>query len=97
MIFYLKKHLCGGDLVLIISDSQLLVRQLKGEYKVKNSELKPLHRLARSLLSDVAHNIVHVLREENKEADALANEGLDKKRKPPQQFLDLLQQNEIPI
>lgn len=96
-IFYLKRHVCKGDLVLIVSDSQLLVRQMKGEYKVKNTELKPLNKLARSLLRDVAHNVVHVLREENKEADALANEGLDKKRKPPQQFLDLLQQNKISI
>ena len=96
-LFYLKRHLCEGDLVLIVSDSQLLVRQLKGEYKVKNAKLKPLHGLAKSLLCDVAYNAVHVLREENKEADALANEGIDKKRKPPQKFLDLLQHNEIPI
>ncbi len=96
-VFYLKKHLCPGDLVLIISDSQLLVRQLKGEYKVRKAELKPLHSLARELLNAVPYNVVHVLREENKEADALANNGIDKKRKLPQQFLDLLQDREIPI
>ena len=89
-IFYLQKHFCKGDLVLIVSDSQLLVRQLKGEYKVKNVKLKPLHALAHAMLVDIAYNIVHVLREENKEADALANKGIDKKYKLPQHFLDLL-------
>jgi len=96
-LFFLKKHICNGDLVLIISDSQLLVRQLLGEYKVKKEELKPMHRCAKDFLKDIAHNIVHVLREENVQADALANLGIDKKRKPPAQFLNLLQQYEIPI
>jgi len=96
-LFYLKNHICRGDLVLVISDSQLLVRQLQGEYKVKNQELKPLHGLARHLLSGIAYNVVHVLREENVEADKLANRGVDKKKKPPAPFLDLLRSHEIPL
>ncbi len=96
-IFYLKKHVCEGDLVVIVSDSQLLVRQVQGAYQVKNAELKMLHGLAKILLSDLMFNIVHVLREENKDADALANQGIDKKRKPPQSFLDFLQQNNVSI
>lgn len=96
-IFYLKKHVCEGDLVVIVSDSQLLVRQVQGAYQVKNAELKMLHGLAHKLLSGLTYNIVHVLREENKEADALANQGIDKNRKPPQSFLDFLQHNNITI
>ena len=96
-LFFLKKHLCKGDLVLIISDSQLLVRQLQGQYRVKNVELKPMHRLAKDFLQDVSHNVVHVLREENVQADALANLGIDKKRKPPTEFLNVLRDYEIPI
>jgi len=96
-LFYLKKHLCNGDLLLVVSDSQLLVRQLQGKYKVKHPHLKPLYKLACFLLDDIAYNVVHVLREENTEADALANQGVDKKRKPPALFLDLLRKHEIPI
>jgi ribonuclease HI len=92
-VFYLKKHWCEGDLLVIVSDSQLLVRQVQGAYRVKNAELKMLHELAKILVSDLMYNIVHVLREENKEADALANQGIDKKKKPPQSFLDFLQQH----
>lgn len=96
-IFYLKKHLCGGDFVVIVSDSQLLVRQVQGAYRVKNAELKLLHELATTQLGDFMYNIVHVLREENKEADALANQGIDKKRKVPQSFLDSIQRYNIVI
>jgi len=96
-IFYLKKHLCKDDLVVIVSDSQLLVRQIKGEYKVKNPDLKQLHSYAREMLKDITYNIVHVLREENKEADALANQGIDKKRKLPSKFLDQLRERNISI
>lgn len=96
-VFFLKQNLCKGDLVLIVSDSQLLVRQLKGEYKVKKPQLKPMHACAQDLLKDVAYNVVHVLREENEQADALANRGIDKKIKLPEQFLNLLNDYEIVV
>jgi len=95
--FFLKKYICKGDFVLIVSDSQLLVRQLKGEYRVRKAELKPMHQCAKDLLADITYTIVHVLREENEQADALANRGVDKKKKPPKQFLNVLQDYEIPI
>ena len=59
-------------------DSQLLVKQVTGEYRVKASHLKPLQRQAVKLLTrfDEA-TIVHVRRELNSVADALANEALD--------------------
>lgn len=59
-------------------DSELIVRQLQGVYKVKNQGLKGLHAQARHLLSSFAEvEFVHVPREENRDADALANEAMD--------------------
>lgn len=59
-------------------DSQLLVRQVLGEYRVKAPNLKPLHRKAVGLLTRFDHaRIVHIPREENTLADGLANDALD--------------------
>jgi queuosine biosynthesis protein QueD len=59
-------------------DSELVVRQLSGRYKVKDEKLKPLHRAAVELIDAFeAVEIVHVPRERNEHADALANEAID--------------------
>ena len=64
--------------ILFKSDSELMVKQIKGEYKVKNEQLKLLFTEAQSLLKKLPDwKIVHVPREENKEADLLANKGVD--------------------
>lgn len=88
-----KKPYC----ISIISDSQLLVRQLKGEYKVRNAQLIPLHALAKDMISEWGAQIFHVLRIENEEADAMANYGIDKKKKLPTEFLTMLNKYEISI
>ncbi|MBZ5681391.1 MAG: ribonuclease HI family protein [Acidobacteriia bacterium] len=63
----------------LISDSELLVRQIKGIYKVKNPTLKDLHARAKELISQLDwFSIGHALREHNQEADRLANEAMDK-------------------
>src|SRR5438552_15283123 len=63
----------------LISDSELLVRQIKGIYKVKNSVLRDLHARAKELIAKLEwFSIKHVLRGENSEADQLANEAMDK-------------------
>jgi len=90
-IFCLKKHICKDDIVMIISDSQLLVRQMLGKYKVKNPALRPLFQLSKQLLSGINYNIAHVLRHENTEADKMANVGVDKGKQVPQNFRDMLQ------
>lgn len=61
------------------SDSELLIKQLKGEYKVKSETIKPLHTEIKNLLHSHKLNVQfkHVRREFNKEADRLANEALD--------------------
>jgi len=59
-------------------DSELVVRQLNGRYKVKEPRLQSLHGQATMLLNAVpSHTIRHVPRKENARADALANEALD--------------------
>ena len=93
--YYLKQHIESDDHVDIISDSQLLVRQFKGEYKVKHPELKPLHLLAKHLLQDITYSISHIMREHNEIADEMANKGIDEKKKLPTEFLTLLKQHDI--
>ena len=71
-----KKRIC------VQSDSQLLVRQLNGEYRVKDEKLKALFQKAMSLLRQFdAYRILHVPRELNKLADRLANKGIDEANK----------------
>ncbi len=64
--------------ILFKSDSELMVKQIKGEYKVKNPQLKLLFTEVQSLLKKLPNwKIMHVRREENSEADLLANKGID--------------------
>jgi ribonuclease HI len=60
------------------SDSELLVKQMRGEYRVKNPGLLPLYEDARSLMRRIGKvTFEHVRREFNKDADRLANEAMD--------------------
>jgi len=62
----------------IRSDSELLVKQMKGEYRVKNPGLQPLYDEARALARQIGRvTFEHVRREFNKDADRLANEAMD--------------------
>jgi len=64
-------------------DSELVVRQLNGQYKVKEPRLQALHGQATMLLNLFPrHSIRHVRREQNKRADELANEALDAEAEP---------------
>jgi len=67
----------GADRVDIRSDSQLVVRQLNGRYRVKKASLRPLYLEVHKLLSQFqGFTITYIPREQNKEADALANKAL---------------------
>jgi ribonuclease HI len=69
----------GPKALKVISDSELLVRQIKGIYKVKNPVLRDLHARAKELISQLDwFSIGHALREHNQEADRLANEAMDR-------------------
>jgi ribonuclease HI len=62
------------------SDSELVVRQMNGAYRVKHPDMVPLHREATALLGRFARvRLTHVRREQNREADRLANRALDEK------------------
>ena len=66
--------------IVVYSDSELMVRQLNGIYKVKNEWLLPLYKEAKKLISNFGDFIIeHIPREKNKEADALANRAVDRK------------------
>jgi ribonuclease HI len=68
----------GGRSIEIFLDSQLIVRQIQGLYKVKSSHLQPLFAKAQELLSTFEnYEIRHIPREENKRADQLANQGIN--------------------
>lgn len=68
----------GVRAVKIYSDSELLVKQIKGEYKVKSPALLEIYREAKDLIRKLnSFQIRHVMREQNREADRLANKAMD--------------------
>ena len=68
----------GADEVLLRSDSQLMINQMTGRYRVKTPHLQPLHRQVRDLVRAFARvEFEHVPRERNAHADRLANKGVD--------------------
>jgi ribonuclease HI len=68
----------GATELDLVGDSELVVKQVRGEYKVKNADLKPLHAEVGAALAGVGSwSIRHVRREHNAEADRLVNEALD--------------------
>jgi ribonuclease HI len=65
----------------VLSDSELMVRQMNSVYKVRSPELRPMYEQARALAGKLKRfRIEHVRREQNAEADRLANEAMDRKR-----------------
>ena len=73
---YAREH--GHQKLRIRSDSELLVKQMRGEYRVKHPGLQPLHQEARTLAGGFERIVYeHVRREQNKDADRLANLAMD--------------------
>ncbi len=70
----------GACKVKLRADSELLVKQVNGLYKVKNEGLKPLYARLKELIAKIASvEVEYIPRERNKEADALANKAIDEK------------------
>jgi formyltetrahydrofolate-dependent phosphoribosylglycinamide formyltransferase len=68
----------GVEQLTVFSDSELLVRQINGQYKVKSEQIRPLFQQAINLLGRFAKwKVKHIPREKNKEADKLVNQALD--------------------
>src|SRR3990167_6956771 len=96
-ILIVKEDLEKDDVLEIISDSELLVKQMKKSYRVKKPELQKLFNVVQNLLKDINFKINHVLRAHNKEADELANEAIDKRSKIPNDLLLELNSYDITI
>ncbi len=74
---YTLRH--GFKALKVISDSELMVKQINGEYKVSNPTLKELHARAMKMIDQLNYfEVKHVLREKNREADRLANLAMDR-------------------
>jgi ribonuclease HI len=70
----------GARQVRVFSDSELVVKQIDGRYRVKHPDMQPLHGEAKALLRKFEKaSVSHVRREQNKDADRLANRALDEK------------------
>lgn len=73
-----KAQELGATEIEVRADSELMVRQLNGQYKVKNEALIPVYQEAKKYLLGFAKwTIKHIPREQNKQADALANQAID--------------------
>jgi ribonuclease HI len=73
---YALQHGCRA--LRVYSDSELMVKQIKGIYKVRNEGLRPLYERAQRLMLELEDfRIEHVRREQNRDADRLANQAMD--------------------
>ena len=69
----------GYSRLKVVSDSELMVKQIKGQYRVNSPELRPLYEEAKRRIAQLdSFQIQHVLREKNKQADRLANLAMDR-------------------
>ena len=68
----------GYPCLRVLTDSELMARQISGEYKVRSPDLRPLHDKAQAMIARLeSFSIRHVYREHNREADRLANKAMD--------------------
>lgn len=94
-ILIVREHVMPNEQILIYGDSQLLIQQMKGLYRVKNPGLQHLFRVAHMLSSTMNVKFEHILRSENKEADAAANHGIDAHVPVPDQYKQVLHEYHI--
>jgi ribonuclease HI len=94
-VFFIEQYAKKGDSILIYSDSQLLVRQMLGMYVVRDATLKKMKQIAQEMLVGYNVKFCHVYREQNQQADLLANRGIDKKTPLPKKFLDIMKRHGI--
>ncbi|RXH57738.1 reverse transcriptase-like protein [Granulicella sibirica] len=79
---YALEH--GHARLRVVSDSELMVKQIQGKYQVKSPDLKPLYEEAKRRIAKLdGFEISHALRHKNKDADRLANEAMDRGMKRP--------------
>ncbi len=83
--------------LIVHSDSELMVRQLNGQYKIRNENLKKYFQQAQAILRTAEYRAAfrHVVREQNSEADALANRGIDQKIPLTRQIFGFERKNRV--
>ena len=87
----------GAEHLTVFSDSQLLVRQINGQYKVRSENIMPLFQKAVNLLNGfTSWQVRHIPREKNKEADKLVNQAMDFKR-DVEVKRESIMQNQMPV
>lgn len=96
-LFFIKEYAKSDDVIRITSDSELLVKQIGGSYKVRNEDLKPLHALAMVGLKQKNIDLLHVMREDNVEADKLAKKAIKTKKPVPQPFTQYIKTHGITL
>lgn len=89
--YFVKEYAKHHETILVYSDSQLLVRQMTGVYKVRDPLLKKMQFVAYELLRPYNVKFCHIYREHNVRADLMANRGIDKSVPLPKKFIDLMQ------
>ena len=92
LALYKATQIKGLKNLSLFADSELLVKQVKGLYRVRHPLLQKWHRLVCLLGQDIAFSIAHVRREKNQEADRLANAGIDDRGQLPDGFKALMKQ-----
>lgn len=96
-LYFIDRFAQPHDTIRIASDSELMVKQMGGIYRIKNEGLRPLFTVAQSFMRKYPIELMHVLRESNKKADALANKGVDSQKRVPEPFKQLLADHNVPI
>lgn len=77
-LHHLKEHQISAQKTTFILDSELIVRQILGQYRVKEPNLQRLHSEVKKLLVGINFTFISVPRSQNKRADQLVNQALDK-------------------
>ena len=96
-LYLLSQFVKPGDVIRIASDSELLVNQIKGIYKIRHEGLMPLYQLAHKMMRSYSIEIMHVVRADNADADRLANLGVDTKKPLPDAFKIMLKDHGITV
>ncbi len=96
-LFLLSRVAKSADVIRIASDSELLVKQIKGIYKIRNEGLLPLYQLAQKMMQSYSVTMMHVVRADNADADRLANLGIDAKKPLPEAFKTMLKDHGISL
>jgi len=96
-LYYVEQWKQPEDELSIFSDSQLLVRQIHGIYRVRNEGLLQKHKVALQWVKALHGSIHHIPREENSHADSMANKGIDLKKAVPAQFTTRLRAYEAAL